>query len=706
MSFPAKTLARLADHILAGDVVFFIGAGCSIDSEKNTASRLMRRILLRLVAFAESLDALGGDLIDDLQATFGLSGKAPQEIAYCTANIDALALRYYEANEWFSAAFVHLLEITVGLPDPERILKLVQVREEQLRKGLPNEMHDAVPFDEIAPLLLKCVRDNATGHEAAGKALFLDTMGFRHPGIMGGIPCADVDIRMIENSYHWRLLPRHHFLARFAREGLCSTLITTNFDLLLEGACLLAGFSNARELNFPTTLISSFDVVASPQEFFTKGKAHRTAVIVKMHGCAQRFRSIGYDRFHELLEYLRSMVFTYREIQNWREDSWAADYLRTLLRTRVVVFCGYSVQDPVIHDTFRSVYEEMRRLHGTTINLGIPESAPAFFFASDTVGTRQFHGMAILNAATEAVGGSRVQAGDHPNYVRFHRRSEKYFPNFDECMRWLFHLTFRARQQECLSSDLRRISTLLLESSRPEVELDTVRREFAGLRRRELDDAESWHEGNESRRRHREHCGWTDLFNVGLLREFACSDVMRQRQGGGLEIGLMRRFEWYYPAMQDASWTCWGAVVELALRAMACTMGCALSVANCPRPTVLVRYTDGTRHSPHALSIQVAWFERSGLDAKLHGCPLWRVYWELSPRDAPWPRVRRNPWTKIHAGPQRNCEGVMAMGTNSNEGRRTTLPAPEASLIWRWASRTASEDDARRAGTLLGLRTK
>ena len=37
-------------------------------------------------------------------------------------------------------------------------------------------------------------------------------------------------------SYGHRLRPRHHVIARFAREGFCGTTLTTNYDLLLEGA--------------------------------------------------------------------------------------------------------------------------------------------------------------------------------------------------------------------------------------------------------------------------------------------------------------------------------------------------------------------------------------------------------------------------------------------------------------------------------------
>jgi hypothetical protein len=82
----------------------------------------------------------------------------------------------------------------------------------------------------------------------------------------------------------------------------------------------------------------------------------------------------------------------------------AAFDLRTQLRTRTVVFCGYSLRDPVIH-TFRTVYEEMAR-------------------------ARRDHG------------GNRMDKVDltaHPNYLRFHFRGTGGFPDIDELFRWLYH---------------------------------------------------------------------------------------------------------------------------------------------------------------------------------------------------------------------------------------------------------------------------
>ena len=50
--FASAALLRLASRVLDGDVVFFIGSGFSIDSEHNTAPRMLCRLLLRLVAMS------------------------------------------------------------------------------------------------------------------------------------------------------------------------------------------------------------------------------------------------------------------------------------------------------------------------------------------------------------------------------------------------------------------------------------------------------------------------------------------------------------------------------------------------------------------------------------------------------------------------------------------------------------------------------
>ena len=151
------------------------------------------------------------------------------------------------------------------------------------------------------------------------------------------------------------------------------------------------------------------------------------------------------------------MVFTYREIQNWRGEAWVADFLRTMLRTRTVVFAGYSLQDPVVHDTFRTVYEEMaeevRRADPAPSPAPAarpPKNAPAYFFAPGA-DKREFYGLEILRAASTAVAADRAK-GDHPNYIRFNFRGRPEFPNLDELFLLLQHSVFRRIQRSGLET--------------------------------------------------------------------------------------------------------------------------------------------------------------------------------------------------------------------------------------------------------------
>ena len=51
-AFDRAKLENLAERIYQGQVVFFVGAGYSLDSEALTAYRLMLRLLVRFEAFA------------------------------------------------------------------------------------------------------------------------------------------------------------------------------------------------------------------------------------------------------------------------------------------------------------------------------------------------------------------------------------------------------------------------------------------------------------------------------------------------------------------------------------------------------------------------------------------------------------------------------------------------------------------------------
>lgn len=781
-AFPADGLRRLAELILRGDVVFFIGAGFSLDSEQNFATRLIRRLLIRLQALSQHLGNDAELIRDALRSTFDLgeldTSLQTAPFPYSDLDLRNLAGKYYETNDWFCRAFAELLKMAATLPDPQRLAlpNVVQRTEESIRLrpgGSRKEPLDAIPLDiETLPALIAWVGRDQVARPlddgvpiAAGKSLFLDTMGFRDPRIMAGDPGAD-SMQRIADSYGSRLLPRHHVMARFARDGLCTTTVTPNFDLLLEGAFRLAGFEDRTSTAshaFPATHYSEYARITSPTEFFKEGKAHRTAVVVKMHGCAKSYRDIrlpaqgAFAAEKKLVAYLKSMVFTYREIQNWRDDAWAADYLRTLLRTRTVVFAGYSLQDPVVHDTFRTVYEEMARIRradrvvapqssaastlGGTTNPG-PEAAPAFFFdviQPSTANKKPFHALEVLNAASDAVGVPRGDFGRHPNFLRFHGRGSPEFPNLDEICRWLFHLVLRFRQKECLANDLQRTLTALHGRARPEVEIRAAQRLFGSLVRHELRTSTAWSESPIDHPHHALHrrqlsriCSWSESFHVGLLREFAAVDQLRRQGGLGMGLQGLRRLGWYYPMMQDAGWTCWGAIVELALQRMIRRSVAAprdpgrslqprnaerVWAAACELPTALYLRTlhreanDTAAIGPslpvlQALSIRFDGFDRTETPAMLHGHPTQTCIWLLRDSDAPWRPTRRSR-------PETQPPGPAASGADPEDERpdlpvfrsRSTLEQrpPPTSVLWRWASRTETPQDQADAPQWLGI---
>lgn len=688
MRFPARSLWILSRRIRSGEVVFFVGSGFSVDSEGNSTDRLILRLLIRFEALTAHLAQIdagvpGAERIREravrlrrvLRNTFRL-GKDHSRPLATRENAEALKSQYFTFNDWICSAFTALLgdckRISHGAgTEPEEVRKALAALQQALcarEEEIVQPPGQAKPLDEV-PLDrpdLACLLD-LEGRDR-GKALFLDTMGFANEKIMGG-PLLSKELEMRSGNWEGRILDRHHVLARLAREGLCPTILTTNYDLLLEWACRLnglqpAGVKDPRRLLPPTT-VQSLVRVSRAQDFFRRGGAHRAALIAKIHGCSDAYRDHrkSADSWHD---YLPSLIFTFREIQNWREDAWSRDFLQTLLRTRTLVFCGYSGTDPVVHDTVRTVYEEMaRKRKGKAPARRTSHLAPAYYLG--LADTDDFHGMEILRAATQALGEDLPELTDHPNYLRFFLRGEPSFPRMDELMTWLFHLVFRRCQVAALEADLRRIATLLLGHPCPPSELRTIRRHFLRLLWSELRAARGWDETAGCRRQLERITGWTDRFQVGLLREMALAETVLRNQGPGADFEHLRNCPWYFPALERTDWTAWAAVVEIAARRMiAAWRNTAAWWADSDwvrpgregHPAIL--FSQGkSRPTPVELSIRLASFQRSG--AGVHGAVRRRTLWELHPEGIPW------------------C--------TDRHGQISPFGTPDAHDLWDWAVR-------------------
>jgi hypothetical protein len=573
-----ETVERLVERIIAGEAVFFVGAGFSLDSEPNTSARLIRRLMARFAAVTEFLaDAQAGSptqsaasrsavgMREGLRITFNLGdARLLSEDMVGDETVKRLAQAYYSINDWICSAFTILLR-ELGEVDESWWGPEIERREKILLK-------DSVPLGRFTVASALALQENA------GKSLFLETMGFGDSAVWAGRPRVPNREVALE-SYGDRLRDRHHVIARLAREGLAPLILTTNFDLLLEGACRAAGFelgdAEHTAADKPPAAYDRLLVVAGPSDFFERGTAYRAALLLKIHGCVNRYRHERQST-PQLSQYLPSMVFTFREIQNWRKDSWSRDLVSTLLRTRSIVLCGYSGADPVVHDTFRTVYEEISAHRPLKV---ASDAGPNPVGGTDTrafftgeAGKAEFAGLEILRAGSRAGGFENPKLFGHKNYLPFHLLAApgkaQPFPTMDELFVWIYHQTLRRMQSKAIRSDLARIAVTLLRRNVAPADVDGILQAFETQCHREETQAMGWHYDEPSRREFRQVTAWTYAFHVALLREFALLETATRNQRSGLRSQEFRRGNFYFALLDRPGWGAWGAVVEIALRRM------------------------------------------------------------------------------------------------------------------------------------------
>lgn len=736
---PLEPLERLQKTVRAGRAVFFIGAGFSLDSESLTT--LPQRLIRRLLAMVLMLNEAGVDrewllgVLRDFAQSFGLSrperllasDSGRKSMLLCwTAKRPALAERYYEVNDWFCCTFEALLREMAELWDDEqkrsdaaaRLARWDYLVAAETVTTLPLPPRNSLTVDgnrkplfPLDPALIRLSAETKKKHRhEAGKALFLDTLGFRGPdSLMAGEPL-EADPATALRTYGTRLRARHRVLARLARESWTSLLLTTNFDRLLEGGFRMAGFEHTAcaTPDTPSVPLPEWRTIAGPSDFFAEAGGGRRALMVKLHGCSRRYAELAENLKHHpgdpgFQEYLRSMVFTYREIQNWREDGWSRDLMRNVLRTRTVIFCGYSARDQVIHDTLRGVYEEMARekrrspaMAGTAPAKAVPPSEPPVFFTVSRKGMPEFHGLEVLRAAVGAVTGQpprRDQATGQ--YLPFHYAGSG-FGDPDDLFLWLWHRCAREAQREALNAELARLAGSLLGRRLPQSQIDRVLRAFDVLCRQERDQAETWTDLKTEaviRREFEATTAWTDTFHPALLREFAVMDAGARQARRGTWEHTMRQFPDYtFPASAQPAWTAWGVVVELALRNLTAARCCGygrVAPARCQptrqhpagRPVVLLT-RPGRVPLPTALTIHCPGPARQSAPSPV-GAVRDHMVWELPLGLPPWPG----------AGP--NASATAPSPSSRRPSFRAGVPAPDAGLIWGWALGSTAGDPGR-----------
>ncbi|WP_193212580.1 SIR2 family NAD-dependent protein deacylase [Luteolibacter marinus] len=718
----ARGYEALQASIRAGQAVFFFGAGMSIDGEGNTAARLIRRLLIRFRAMTrlcieERIDPeIALELRRDFYETFLLPrirrGKIRLALRegstvhqalerYLDGKVmDVLCERYYDFNEWICLAYQRLMPSLEGEAPEETARRIAAIARREAAWMKRWGKGDAVALQEIDPVLIEAAgKEQVSGKVGAGKALFLDTMGFREqPRIMGGAPLVD-DLEAVELSYRHKLQERHWVVARFAREGWCPLLVTTNFDRLLEGALRLSGFHRPGETNgrLPPLPVPAWVTVASPTSFFTAGGRGRTATLLKLHGCGMEYEKRRGEA--NWSSYLPRMVFTFREIQNWREDAWSRDFLRTLLRSRVMVFCGYSMRDPVIHDTLRSVYEEMGRewLKDPAKACNADHCAPAYVLAAGG-NNHDFHGLEVLRAATTAAAGKTcTRDAKHPNYLRHRFRGKRLglgpLPDTDDVFLWTYHRAYREAQAEWLEQEIHAVLTKSLNRRPDGLLVQRVLDRFADKLKAEAVDGEALMAGPTDQFQLYRIIRWSYRFHPNLLREFACLEA---GQRGAEYRGWLREMRstehYYFPASARPAWTVTGVLLELAMDRIAAAAGCEVFPGLSNRPALLFQNRGGSKWAstrlPSELIIQQASLPGDGAPLRSRGARMVQTVWELGPSSCPWP------------------VGAKEAGEPEKFRRpfhRAKGKAPGMEQLWEWASADSPAGGLERALRWVGL---
>ncbi len=172
----------------------------------------------------------------------------------------------------------------------------------------------------------------------------------------------------------------HIVLGRLAKEGLIREIVTTNLDPLHEVGCYAVGMEriDPRRPDHPAlrfAWVEAFRVVANKNDHAFPLPGRSVFTVHKIHGCLDEARRVireeqpqnhdcRWDRTEEQCRLLEqrsgfNLVFTYRELLNWRTDLWARDLLADRARNHHLVFVGFSATDAVIHATLRDVLEEV-----------------------------------------------------------------------------------------------------------------------------------------------------------------------------------------------------------------------------------------------------------------------------------------------------------------------------------------------------------
>lgn len=148
--------------------------------------------------------------------------------------------------------------------------------------------------------------------------------------------------------------PAQRYISFLAREKLIDEIITTNYDCCFEKAFQQTFQDRPADT---ALVITDLDEYRRFSGKFYASSGSRCLKIYKINGCAGKLKKSTLKQEDYPPEKILLME---RQLQSWRERSWARDLFHDCLRSRTLLFSGFGSEEPQVRHTALQISEEFQ----------------------------------------------------------------------------------------------------------------------------------------------------------------------------------------------------------------------------------------------------------------------------------------------------------------------------------------------------------
>jgi len=155
--------------------------------------------------------------------------------------------------------------------------------------------------------------------------------------------------RYVKNHANESISIPHIVLARLAREGFISEVLTTNYDSYIEFACWASGMDkqDARGIVLPSICRGYFRVLTDRNSYEQLIPDPSVLYIAKLHGSIddiltehppKQWKDDGHN----------GLAIAFEDLTGWSVSEWAKSYFEDRVKSRRMLLTGFSASDPYL----------------------------------------------------------------------------------------------------------------------------------------------------------------------------------------------------------------------------------------------------------------------------------------------------------------------------------------------------------------------